>query len=154
MKYGLAQPGGSAVGIFLPWKPNALKPVKHPRLPLLSFTVVYLARTTDAPISPSLLPLSIQLFVSSISLVPRQYIPTALPPPLAYYGCHYFPSAETKHARSLAARDLPPQLAWTMETRETATLDASRRSRQDAGAAADEVADYIQSVRKCLLNRS
>ncbi|CAM9431453.1 unnamed protein product [Ectocarpus sp. 4 AP-2014] len=36
------------------------------------------------------------------------------------------------------------QLAWITDTRETAKLDASRRSRQDAAAAADQEAETVQ----------
>lgn len=38
------------------------------------------------------------------------------------------------------------QLQWNVETRETATLDAFRRSRVDAAAAADADAEIIRSV--------
>eukprot|EP00903_Cladosiphon_okamuranus_P013614 g12679.t1 len=58
---------------------------------------------------------------------------------------------EQRKARELARLDIQAaqlnhKLAWIMETRETATLDASRRSRQDAAAAADELADFTQSA--------
>lgn len=38
------------------------------------------------------------------------------------------------------------KLSWVMKTRETALLDASKRSRYDAASAADEIGSFIQSV--------
>lgn len=43
-----------------------------------------------------------------------------------------------------------PKLAWLQETRETATLDAFRRSRFDASAAADDEAELLRYVRDAM----
>ncbi|CAM9708102.1 unnamed protein product, partial [Sphacelaria rigidula] len=59
--------------------------------------------------------------------------------------------------RALAALDrkaamIEEKLAWNVETRETATLDAFRRSRFDAAAAADETADVLRSELSSILD--
>lgn len=57
---------------------------------------------------------------------------------------HHVPRAFRRPDRSICAT--PKQLEWNMETRETATLDAFRRSRVDAAAAADADAEILRSV--------
>lgn len=120
----------------MPWRETT-----HARCPCFHSRSIILRQTAGATVSRFL------LFPSFLCRQPLWLgtIPTAMPPP----RCDHLPPAGTTRAFACATRGLP-QLAWIMETRETATLDASRRSRQDAAAAADKVADFVRSVRMCL----